>query len=119
MFTILRQRNFGLVWFGGLVSSTGDWMLLMALPVYAYQLTGSTLATGGTLASVVAPQLLFGSVAGVFVDRWDRRRTLIVINGLLALGLLPLLLADSADRLWLMYTVAFVEASLSQFLRPA
>jgi MFS family permease len=116
---LFRRPSFGLVWSGGLISATGDWMLLTALPLYVYQLTGSTLATGGMLAAVVTPRLLLGSVAGVFVDRWDRRRTLVAVNVLLALGLLPLLLVASADWLWLVYLVAFAEAVLGQFLRPA
>ncbi len=49
MFALLRQRNFGYIWVGGLISLVGDWMLLTALPVYVYQLTGSTLATGACL----------------------------------------------------------------------
>src|SRR5436305_11439853 len=99
------QRNFGLVWIGGLISLTGDWMLLTALPVYVYQLTGSTLATGAMLAARVVPRILLGSVAGVFVDRWDRRQTLIVANLLLAVGLLPLLLVSSGQQLWLVYLI--------------
>jgi MFS family permease len=119
MFVLLHQRNFGLVWIGGLVSRTGDWMMFAALPVYVYQLTGSTLATGAMLAANVTPRLLLGSVAGVFVDRWDRRRTLVIANLLLALGLLPLLLVRSIEWLWLVYIVACVQATLTQFVAPA
>jgi MFS family permease len=119
MFALLRQRNFGCIWIGGLISLTGDWMLLTALPVYIYQLTGSTLATGAMLAVRVVPRILLGSVAGVFVDRWDRRQTLIVTNLLLALGLLPLLLVTSGTWLWLVYFVAFVQSALAQFVTPA
>ena len=72
MFALLRQRNYGLVWLGGLISVTGDWMMFAALPLYVYELTSSTLATGIMLAARVAPRLLLGSVAGVFVDRWDQ-----------------------------------------------
>jgi MFS family permease len=116
---LLRRRRFALAWLGGLVSLTGDWMLQAALPVYIYQLTGSTMATGTMLATVVTPRLLLGSVAGVFVDRWDRRRTLIVANLVLAFGLLPLLLVSSADWLWLAYAVAFWQAAVAQFVKPA
>jgi MFS family permease len=62
---------------------------------------------------------VFGFVAGVFVDRWDRRRTLIVANLALALGLAPLLLVGPLGWLWLVYAVAFVEAAIAQFVKPA
>ena len=45
MLALLRQRNFALLWFGGLISLTGDWVLHAALPFYIYQQTHSTLAT--------------------------------------------------------------------------
>jgi MFS family permease len=119
MFALLRQRNFGCIWIGGLISLTGDWMLLTALPVYIYQLTGSTLATGAMLAARVVPRIVLGSVAGVFVDRWNRRQTLIVANLLLALGLLPLLLVTSGEWLWLVYVVAFLQSAMAQLVTPA
>jgi len=119
MLATLRQRNFGLLWFGGLISLAGDWMLNVALPIYVYTLTGSALATGGMLIARIIPNLLLGSVAGVFVDRWDRRHTMIVANLLMALALLPLLLVRSVDWLWLVYLVAFVQATIAQFFRPA
>ena len=119
MLTVLRQRNFGLLWFGGLISLTGDWMLRIALPAYVFELTHSTLATGVMFIAGALPSLLLGSVAGVFVDRWDRQRTMVIINLLQAVGLLPLLLVRSTDLLWLVYTVAFAQSVLSQFFDPA
>src|SRR5919112_881218 len=92
MFSLLRQRNFSLLWFGGLISFIGDWVLIVALPVYVYTLTNSVLATGLMFMVAVLPSIAIGSFAGVFVDRWDRRRTLIVTN-LLAAPLLLLLFA--------------------------
>ncbi|MEA2512730.1 MAG: hypothetical protein QOJ59_2217, partial [Thermomicrobiales bacterium] len=80
MLRVLRRRNFALLWFAGLVSLTGDWMLIVALPVTVYELTGSALATGGVLIANRLPALVLGSVAGVFVDRWDRKRTMVVAN---------------------------------------
>ncbi len=119
MLGILRQRNFALLWFGGLISMTGDWVLFIALPIYVYTLTGSALATSVMFIAQRIPSLLLGSVAGVFVDRWDRKRTMVIANLLLALGLLPLLAVQSVEQLWIVYVVAFVESALGQFFSPA
>lgn len=119
MWATLRQRDFSLLWFAGLISLTGNWMLSIALPVMIYQMTGSALAIGGMLLANTLPRILFSSMAGVFVDRWERRRTMVVINLLLALSILPLLLVRSAEWLWLVYAVSFVQSTLAQFFGPA
>jgi MFS family permease len=75
----------------------GDWVLFIALPLYIYQLTGSTLATSGIFVAGLLPALLLGSVAGVFVDRWDRKRTMIIANMVFAVIVLPLFALRSAD----------------------
>jgi MFS family permease len=119
MLATLRQRNFGLLWLAGLISLAGDWMLRIALPIYVYQLTGSALATSTMLIAGMLPDLLFGSIAGVFVDRWDRKRTMVICNLLLAIGLLPLLAVRSAEQIWILYLVAFYESTIAQFFGPA
>ncbi len=119
MLAALRQRNFGLLWFGQLISMTGDWVLFIALPFYIFSLTGSALATGIMFMAMTLPRLLFGSLAGVFVDRWDRRRTMIVADLLRAALLLLLLVVRSPEWVWLIYVVAFVESAISQFFNPA
>jgi len=119
MIATLRQRNFALLWSGGLISLMGDWVLMIGLPIYVYLLTRSVLALSITLLAAAVPNIVLGSIAGVFVDRWDRKRTMVITNLLLALALLPLLLVQTADRVWIVYLVAFVEASLEQFFTPA
>ncbi len=119
MLAVLRRRNFALVWFAGLISLTGDWFLIVARPLVVYQLTGSVAATALAAASRLLPQLFLGSVAGVFVDRWDRRRTMLSCNILLGCCLLTLTLVRSADWLWLLYLQSIVQSVLAQFLRPA
>ncbi|HET8912426.1 MAG TPA: MFS transporter [Ktedonobacteraceae bacterium] len=119
MFVALRQRNFALLWLGGLISTIGDWILNIGLPIYAYLLTRSVLVLSISILLTSIPNIVLGSLAGVFVDRWDRKWTLIIVNGLLALGLLPLLFVRTADRIWIVYVVMLVEASLEQFTIPA
>ncbi len=119
MFGILRQRDFALLWVGGLTSSIGSTMLVIALPFYVYTRTGSALATGAMFIAETIPAVLFGSIAGVFVDRWDRRGATIVADVARA-ALLPLLLVvQTKDGLWAVYLVAAVESVISQFFAPA
>jgi MFS family permease len=119
MISVMRQRNFALLWSGGFISMVGDWMLFTALPISIYQLTGSALATSITFMARMLPGLLFGSLAGVFVDRWDRKRIMLICNLILAASLLPLLLVRSAEWVWLIYIATFLESTVGQFFSPA
>ena len=119
MLTVLRQRNFALLCFGQLISLTGDYVLIVALPFYIYQITGSALATGIMFLVQALPSLFLGSLAGVFVDRWNRRWTMIVADLARAGILLLLLFVHSRDLLWVIYAVALIEQIISQFFIPA
>jgi MFS family permease len=118
MISTLRQRNFMLLWSGSLISLIGDWLLRIGLPIYIYTLTGSALQTG-IMFIVGSIPLLFSSFAGVLIDRWDRRRIMIICSLLQAVGLLPLLIVHNTSSVWLIYIVQFFEASLSQVTLPA
>jgi predicted MFS family arabinose efflux permease len=114
-----RQRDLRLLLAAGLVSLSGDWVLGVGLTYSVYALTGSTLASATALLASFVPQVVVGSVAGVFVDRWDRKRTMVAANLLLALGLLPLLLVSGADRIWVVYVVLAFESVVEVFFAPA
>ncbi|MEV8374949.1 MFS transporter [Kribbella sp. NPDC056861] len=116
---LARQRDYRLVLSAGLISLTGDWILRIGLAFHVYQLTGSTLASGGLLLASFLPLVVLGSFAGVFVDRWDRRRTMIVTNLLHAFVLLPLLFVHDNGAIWVIYLVILVQSCLQQFFRPA
>ncbi len=119
MITTLRNRNFSLLWLAGLISIMGNWMLIVALPFHIYAVTGSALATSAWIMAHILPGVLFGSMAGVFVDRWDRRKTMIAISLLQALTIPFLLLVESQEWIWIVYVVGFLESTLSQFFSPA
>lgn len=119
MIATLRNRDFTLMWAGGLISAAGDWTLNIGMPIALYALTRSILVLSVATVMTMAPSVIFGSVAGVFVDRWDRRRTMIVANLLLAALLVPILLVRSASMIWLIYPILLLESCLEQFTRPA
>jgi MFS family permease len=119
MLALLRRRNFGLLWFGGLISVAGDWVLFAALPFFVYQRTGSTVATAGMIVAELVPHVVLGTVAGVFVDRWDRRTILVATNVAQAVTVAVLVLVAEPGMLWLVYVVAAAQSSLAALSGPA
>jgi MFS family permease len=119
MFQVLRQRNFALLWVGGLVSTVGTWALYTALPYFVYAQTGSALATGAVFIAQMVPRVVLAPLAGVAIDRWNRQRTMVVADVARAVILLPLLAVRSDEWFWIVYVVAFGEATLTQFFDPA
>jgi DHA3 family macrolide efflux protein-like MFS transporter len=74
---VWRNRDFLPLWSGLLVSNLGDWINYVAMYAVVYQQTHSALALVGLRLIHIIPELLFGPFAGVFVDRWSRKKILI------------------------------------------
>ena len=113
------HRDLRLLLAAGLVTMTGDWMLSVGLVYTVYDVTGSTLASAVALMAAFVPQVVTGLVAGVFVDRWSRARTMVVGNVLMAVGITPLLLVHGADDVWIVYAVLAANAVLDVFVATA
>jgi MFS family permease len=119
MLQVLRIRDFRLLWGGGLVSALGSWLLTIAIPARVFSLTGSLRATGLTIAAEYLPLLLLGPVAGVFADRWDRRRLMITANLGCAGAVAAMLLGTSPGRYWVLYAALIAENSGIVLYAPA
>ena len=119
MVTLFRQRNFARLWFGGLISLMGDRVLMVALPFFVYQETGSTIASAVMVAAELLPRLLFGSIAGVYVDRWNRKNVMVMTSIAQGLVILPLFLVESGTSMWIVYLVSFLQTTLAMFFGPA
>jgi MFS family permease len=115
----LRNQNFTLLLIAQIVSSFGDALTNLTLLILVNKLTGSTTAIA-TLSIVVAiPSIVFGLFAGVYVDKFDRKRIMVasdLIRGILVLGFL---FVQSKDQLVLMYVLTFVQAAVGTFFNPA
>ena len=81
----LRHRNFRWFFVGQGVSQLGTWLQMIATSWLVYHLSGSTLLLGVAAFAQQIPFLVLAPVAGVFVDRFDRRRLLVVTNSIAAL----------------------------------
>ena len=102
-----------------MVSFIGDYFNWLAIPILINRLTGSATMVGLSMIATALPALLLGPLAGVFVDRWDRKWTMIGSDLLRALLVLVLLTVRSREQVWIFYVVGFLVSCTSQFFFPA
>lgn len=118
---IIKNRNFFLLWTGQIVSQFGDRLNQMALIAFIFKRApGSTFELAKLMALTIIPVFLIGPIAGVYVDRWDRRRTMFVCDLIRALlvVIIPLFLINMKSLLPL-YLVVFLAFCISRFFVPA
>jgi CRP-like cAMP-binding protein/sugar phosphate permease len=121
MFAVFRRRDFSLLWLAQLISTAGSSLTDLAAAIYVYRVTESALAVGLTLMVTAIPSLVIGLLAGVFVDRHDRKRILIgtcLIQAVIV-GLLAVVIGIEAIALPGLYLLLFLNAGVKQFFDPA
>jgi MFS family permease len=115
----LINRNFRLLAIGQAISNMGDFVYSTTLLIWVYVLTHSAAAVSGVLIAQYLPVFLLGPIAGVFVDRWDRRQTMVISDVTRAIiALLPLVVPIFL-RLPAIYTSVFLISAFSRFFMPA
>jgi DHA3 family macrolide efflux protein-like MFS transporter len=116
---VLRNRDFLALWLGQVISQIGDSFTYLALLITVNRLTGSTVAMGLMVISLSVPQLVFSFLAGVVVDRVDRKRVMIVSDLLRGLLVLAFITVHTAEQVYVFYIVGFLLSSVSVFFTPA
>jgi MFS family permease len=116
--TPLRIPDFRRLWLAGLISDTGDWLMLVSLPILVYRYTGSALGTAFAFLVELAPPVLLAPLAGRIADQLDRARTLTVISLAQAALLTPLLVVDGRGGLPVIYAVIALQAALASVFDP-
>ena len=117
----LRARNYRLFFSGQSVSLIGTWMTRIAMSWLVYRLTKSALLLGVVGFSSQIPTFLLGPIAGVWVDRWDRHRTLVwtqVLSMVQSLALAALALLNIAT-IWEIILLALMQGVINAFDMPA
>ena len=114
----LRRSDFRRLWIAQTVSILGDKLSQVALGIMVWQATGSPAQTGLVFAITFLPAALFGLVAGPFVDRWDRRRTMISADLVRACLVVAIPFAAPLG-VWAVYLLAFSSATVSLFFEPS
>jgi len=119
--SFLRENpNFVYLWIAQIISLFGDWFNLIALSgLVAKYSSGSGLAVSTLLLARVLPPFLVSPLAGVLIDRFDRKKILIISDVMRAFIGISLLFADSPERIWIIYLATIIQFSLSALFEPA
>ncbi|MCA9984715.1 MAG: MFS transporter [Anaerolineales bacterium] len=119
---ILAVANYRWLWLGQTVSEFGDALTHLALILLINRVTdGDTSAIAYLLIALAIPRATLGLLAGVFVDRWDRKRIMQVSDlsrAVLVLGFILVATTDNAQLGWI-YALAFVHSVMGTFFNPA
>ncbi|MBU7042695.1 MAG: MFS transporter [Theionarchaea archaeon] len=114
---VLRNRNFFALWIGQLVSTLGDRFNYMALlALILYKMEGSALDVGKLMIFATIPTILFSPIAGVYVDRFDRRKLMIgadIVRATLVIAI------PFTTHIYQIYILTFFISLLSRFFFPA
>jgi len=114
---VLANRSFLFLWLSEIFSQIAMNMMNFILILVAFSLTNSNTAVSGIVLSFTIPAVLFGLLAGVFVDRWNKKKVLIVTN--FSRFILLLLLVFFHTNLVLLYALTFIVSIVTQFFIPA
>jgi MFS family permease len=117
----LRARNYRLFFSGQSISLIGTWMTRIATSWLVYRLTKSALLLGVVGFASQIPTFLLGPIAGVWVDRWDRHKTLVwtqVLSMVQSLALAALALMNIVT-IWEIILLALLQGTINAFDMPA
>lgn len=120
-FQALNYPSYRYLWLGQLGASASMWMEQVARPWLMLELTGSAVALGLVMAVRMVPLFLFGLLAGVWADRFDRRRILLgyQIVAMTVHFITAFLVFTDTIQAWHVYVLAFVTGSAMAFNNPA
>jgi len=113
----LRIRSFFFLLVSEFFSQIAMNLLNFILILVVFSISKSNLAVSGVVLAFTLPAVFFGLIAGVFVDRWNKKYVLILTNLLRGLAVVPLILIT--DDLFVIYSATFAVALVTQFFIPA
>ena len=114
-------RTFLVIWLGQLLSLVGSGLTGFALGVWVFRTTGSVTKFALIALATALPGIIFSPIAGALVDRWDRRKAMILSDigaGVCTLSMALLLMADRLE-VWHIYIAMGISSTFSAFQWPA
>lgn len=113
----LSEKSFSYLWVGEVFTQISINLFNFFAIIVVYEQTRSNTAVSGLVLSFTIPAIIFGSIAGAYVDHWNKKIVLIVTNLLRAA--LFFILAFYINNIFVLYGISFLVAMLTQFFIPA
>jgi len=117
LLSVLKRPSFLFLIISEFFSQFAMNLLNFILLIVVFKISSSNLAVAGVILAFTLPSIFFGIVAGVLVDRWNKKRVLVVTNMLRAIVVIPLFFVST--ELFLMYIIIFIISLVTQFFVPA
>ncbi len=115
------MKTFFIIWIGQLVSMIGSGLIGFALAVWIFEQTGQATPFALTALFSSLPRILLSPIAGAIVDRWNRKKIMLVsdsLSGLVTLVTAFLLLTGQME-IWMIYVISFSGSIFAAFQQPA
>lgn len=119
MALLKRNASFRRLWIGNVVSLFGDWFNTIALYSLVLRLSGSEFALGAVFVTKLLPWAIAAPIAGVLVDRFNRRRIMLMADVLRALVVLGFLVIDERSEVYLVYVITTLQVVIGSVFHPA
>ena len=121
MFRALSHRNYKLFFSGQSISMIGTWMTRVATSWLVYKLTGSAFLLGAVGFAGQIPSFVLAPFAGVFVDRWNRHRLLVVtqVLAMIQSAALAILTLTGTIQIWHIIALSIFQGLINAFDMPA
>lgn len=117
VFSALSEKSFVYVWMSEIFALIATNIFNFFLVLVVFDLTHSNAANSGVVLTIIVPSIIFGVLAGAYVDRWNKKKVLLIVN--ITRSLLLVLLAFYVNNLYFLYVVSFVFSFITQFFIPA
>lgn len=117
VFLAFGEKSFLLLWIGEVFTQVAFNLFNFFIILHVYELTKSNTAVSMAVLSFTIPAILFGILAGVYVDWWNKKKVLLVTN--IVRAVLLIILANFSQNIFLVYITSFLISVVTQFFIPA
>ncbi len=117
--SLFKNKSFVKLWLAGFLSMLGDYVFSISLYIWVYGSTGSMVALSSSIFFQFLPRLIMSPIAGIVVDRFDRKKVLIIADLLRAFILLNLFFIQNTEKLIIVYLIILFNSAITMIARPA